>query len=48
MIAVDPKDQDVLQFLWVKDVHADEPEIITLRFVRVVFGVLSSPFLLSR
>ena len=42
MILVDPKDQDVLRFLWVKDVHAEEPEIIPLRFARVVFGVSSS------
>ena len=47
MISVDPKDRDVLRFLWVKDVHAEEPEIIPLRFARVVFGVSSSPFLLN-
>ena len=47
MISVDPKDRDVLRFLWVKDVHAEEPEIIALRFARVVFGVSSSPFLLN-
>lgn len=47
MIAVDTKDRNVLRFLWVKDIHVDEPEIITLRFARVVFGVSSSPFLLN-
>ena len=47
MILVDPKDHDVLRFLWVKDVTAEEPEIITFRFTRVVFGVSSSPFLLT-
>ena len=47
MISVDPKDRDVLRFLWVKDANAEEPEIITLRFARVVFGVSSSPFLLN-
>lgn len=47
MISVDPHDRDVLRFLWVKDVHAEEPEISTLRFTRVVFGVSASPFLLN-
>ena len=47
MISVDPKDRDVLRFLRVKDANADEPEIITLRFARVVFGVSSIPFLLN-
>ena len=47
MVSVDPRDQDVLRFLWVKDICADEPEIVMLRFIRVVFGISSSPFLLN-
>ena len=47
MVSVEPKNLDVLRFLWVKDVTAGEPEIVTLRFSRVVFGVSSSPFLLN-
>ena len=47
MISVDPKDRDVLRFLWVKNVKSEEPEIVILRFARVVFGVTSSPFLLN-
>ena len=47
MIEVDPADRDVLRFLWVKDVNAEAPEIIVLRFNRVVFGVNSSPYLLN-
>ena len=47
MISIEPKDRDVLRFLWVKDVTVDEPEIVTLRFSRVMFGVSSSPFLLN-
>lgn len=47
MISVEPKDRDVLRFLWVKDVAADEPNIDTFRFSRFVFGVSSSPFLLN-
>ena len=47
MISVDPRDRDFLRFLWVKDATADEPEIVTFRFSRVMFGVSSSPFLLN-
>ena len=47
MIAVNPEDRDVLRFLWVEDLDAEEAEIITYRFSRVVFGVSSSPFLLN-
>ena len=47
MIYIDPKDRDVLRFLWVKDPLAEKPEIVTYRFTRVVFGVSSSPFLLN-
>ena len=47
MIAVDEKDRDVLQFIWVDDVSKEEPELHVYRFTRVVFGVSSSPFLLN-
>ena len=47
MISVSESDRDVLRFLWVDDVSAEEPGIITLRFTRVMFGVSSSPFLLN-
>ena len=44
MIQVAKPDQDVLRFLWFKDIHADVPE---LKFTRVVFGVAPSPYLLN-
>lgn len=47
MISVSETDRDVLRFLWVDDVNKKEPEFITFRFTRVVFGVSSSPFLLN-
>ena len=47
MISMNPRDHDVLRFLWVKDPFNNEPEIIILRFTRVVFGVSASPFLLN-
>ena len=47
MISVNPSDQDVLRFLRVKDIQADDPDIVVYRYTRVVFGVSSSPFLLN-
>ena len=44
VIEVDPEDRDVLRFLWVKDVHADEPEIVPLRLylLQLIFADGSS------
>ena len=47
IISVAPKDRDALRFLWVTNIDFDDPEIIALRFARVVFGISSSPFLLN-
>ena len=47
MISVAKEDRDALRFLWVDDITSDNPEVVTLRFARVVFGVSSSPFLLN-
>ena len=47
MIAIDEKDRDILRFLWVDNAIKDEPEICAYRFIRVVFGVSSCPFLLN-
>ena len=47
MISVTTKDRDVLGFLWFDDVVKENPDIVKLRFTRIVFGVCSSPFLLN-
>lgn len=47
MVSVAEDDRDVLRFLWVDDPFREDPEIIVLRFTRVVFGLSSSPFLLN-
>ena len=47
MISVAGEDRDVLRFLWVNDPFKKFPEVVTLRFRRVVFGVTASPFLLN-
>ena len=36
-----------LKFLWYQDIFKENPAIIIYRFLRVVFGVTSSPFLLN-
>ena len=47
-ILVDKKDQNFLRFLWYDDVFSDDPNIIVYRFTRVIFGLISSSFLLNR
>ena len=47
MISVCPQDRQFLRFLWVDDPAQEDPQIVTYRFARVVFGVSSSPFLLN-
>ena len=47
MISMASCDRDVLRFLWVKDITQDQPDVVILRFTRVMFGVSSSPFLLN-
>ena len=47
MVSIAEVDRNVLRFLWVDDISKKEPEIVVLRFTRVVFGVSSSPFLLN-
>ena len=46
-ILMAPKDRDVLRFLWVNDPDSSDPDVVILRFARVVFGLSSSPFLLN-
>ena len=47
MVSITKGDQDVLRFLLVDDVFKESPEVVTMRFKRVVFEVSSSPFLLN-
>ena len=47
MVVVNEADRDVLRFPWVKDPFVSEPKGEIKRFTHLVFGVLSSPFLLN-
>ena len=40
-------DRDVLHFLWIDSITKENPEIIMMRFARVLFGVNCSSFLLG-
>ena len=47
MIGIKEADQEVLRFLWYKDVTVNRPELQAYKFTRVVFGVSLSPYLLN-
>ena len=40
-------DRDVLRFLLIDSIKKENPEIVMMRFARVLFGVNCSPFLLG-
>ena len=47
-IEVASEHRDLLRFIWFDDVFKSHPELISLRFTRVLFGLTCSPFLLNR
>ena len=46
-VVIRDEDRGYLRFLWFDDPFSTEPNIIILRFLGVVFGIISSPFLLN-
>ena len=46
-ISVNPNERDLLRFLWFNSIESDDSEIVVLRFTRLVFGLISSPFALG-
>ena len=46
-IRVQEQDRNALRFLWIESFEKDDPKLLLYRFCRVVFGVISSPFLLN-
>ena len=46
-IEIDREHRDFVRFLWVKDPKKGSPEVMVLRFARVLFGVNSSLFILN-
>ena len=47
MVAISSRDRDTLSFIWLDEIHKDNPRAVVYRFCRVVFGVTSNPFLLN-
>ena len=46
-IAISPEHRDYLRFFWVDDIRSESPNIVTLRFARLVFGLTCSPAILN-
>ena len=46
-VEVKPEDRNLLRFLWIDDVNPLNSEILKLRFMRLVFGLVCSPFILN-
>ena len=47
MVEVSNKDRDMLRFLWFKNIEYHGPELVELRFCRLVFGLRPSPAILG-
>ena len=47
MITVDEQNRDALRFLWIDNIYVTDPKLVCYRFLKVVFGLNCSPFLLG-
>ena len=47
MIGTSESDRDMLRFLWFKDPHREDSEVVQFRFTRLVFGLRPSPAILG-
>ncbi len=46
-IVVEPKEPDLLRFLWVDDINSNERKIEAYKFTRLVFGLANFPYILN-
>ena len=46
-VSVGDQNRDYMRFLWFNNPLSSNPKIIVMRFLRVMFGIISSPFLLN-
>ena len=46
-IEINPEHRNFVRFLWVEDPNKEIPEVMVLRFARVMFVIKSSPFILN-
>jgi hypothetical protein len=47
MVGINPRDRDMLRFLWMKNPYDPQSNIIHLRFCRLMFGLRPSPAILG-
>ena len=47
MVGINESNRDMLRFLWLRDPHQANPEIVHMRFCRLVFGLRPSPAILG-
>ena len=45
-VSIKPEQRNMLRFLWIDSIESDDPCIVVYRFFRLVFGLISSPFVL--
>ena len=46
-ISISPEHRDYLRFFWIDDIHSSSPNLVPLRFARLVFGLTCSPAILN-
>ena len=46
-VEITPEQRDLLRFLWIDDPFSISPKEVVLRFTRLVFGLVCSPFILN-
>lgn len=46
-IEISPEDRPMLRFLWFDDIYKERPNVAEYQFCRLVFGLTSSPAILS-
>jgi hypothetical protein len=47
MVGINPRDRDMLRFLWMKNPYDPQSNIISLRFCHLMFGLRPSPAILG-
>ena len=47
IVSIKPEQRNMLRFLWIDSIELDDPCIVVYRFCRLVFGFISSPFVLG-
>ena len=46
-ISITPEQRDLLRLFWVDDITKDNPNLVVFRFLRLIFGLNASPFILN-